>query len=103
MSDLDAAEKNVTKFGADTPVKNNPAAKSASSKKMTYGTVLQQVKDRDVVRWTVAPLVRAIAQINLWGDEMAKKGQHLLVFCSCEVTVLLGRRPHPNLVESTLN
>ena len=75
LADIELAEKNVEKFGRDTPVKSNPHAKSGTCKRLTYGAVLDQAMARDVEQWSVASLVSTLAQINLWNDEMATRGQ----------------------------
>ena len=75
LADIAHAEKNVEKFGRDTPVKSNPHAKSGTSKRLTYGAVLDEAMARDVEQWSVASLVSTLAQINLWNEEMVTSGQ----------------------------
>jgi len=72
LGDLAAAEKSAKQYGKDSVVKGS------KNKKLTYGALVQQIMDREVVKWELAPLTYTIAQINLWSDDTVSQGQHCL-------------------------
>ena len=78
LADIEAAEAAVKKHGADTIAKPEPSSSTSSSraaKKLTYGGLLETAQSRPVKqRWAVAKTHEVIAQINVWDDQMAKKG-----------------------------
>ena len=78
LQDVESAEKDVKKHGADTIAKPAPSSSHSSSraaKKLTYGGLLEAAQSRPVKqRWAVAKTHEAMAQINVWDDQMAKKG-----------------------------
>ena len=67
--------KNIEQHGEDSLVKG-----SSKNKKLTYGALKQQIADRDVVKWELAPFTHVIAQINCWNEDTVAKGQHLSFF-----------------------
>ena len=83
LAEVAAAEASVRKYGKDAIAKPGSASSSSSSKaarKLTYGGVLEAAQNRAVKQWELATHVQACAQINVWADEMAKKGQHFSLF-----------------------
>ena len=89
LQDVESAEKDVKKHGADTPVKGS--SKGSKNSKQTYGAILQHTMDREVQKWKVATVVRVIAQINMWSDEVSARGHYcLFIFLVWSLRCLAG-------------
>ena len=78
LADIEAAEAAVKKHGADTiakPATSSSSSSSRQAKKSTYGGLLETAQSRPVKqRWAVAKTHEVIAQINVWAEQMEKKG-----------------------------